>query len=71
MNKELLNTPIVKGQIKRYLSEDYILEHILDRLHEIHLIQITVDELIEFIEKEQLNKDSCHHGVNRKIYKSR
>jgi hypothetical protein len=55
MNKELLNTPVVKGSIKRYLELGLNLEEILNKLLDIHLIIITKKELSDFIE-ENLNR---------------
>ena len=52
MNQELLNTPIVKESIKRYLELGYSHKKILDKLLDIHLIIITNEELIEFIENK-------------------
>jgi len=49
MNKELLNTPIVKSAIKRYISDGLTLKEINLKLLDIQLIIITEDELQEFI----------------------
>jgi hypothetical protein len=57
-NKDLINTPIVKGQIERYLCLNYTNKKILKRLFEIHLIEITEEELIEFIEKYDINPNN-------------
>lgn len=49
MNKELLDTPIVKQSILRYLELGFSLNEILDKLLDIHLIIITKKELECFI----------------------
>ena len=60
MNKELLNTPILKNAIVRYLEEDLSLKEILDKLFDIHLIIITEKELKDFILTNELNKQTKH-----------
>jgi hypothetical protein len=57
-NKDLMDTPIVKGQVERYLYLKYDYKKILERLFDIHLIEITEEELIEFIEKYDISKEN-------------
>ena len=54
MNEELLNSPIVKSQISRYLQLGYDLDYILTRLDFIHLIVVSKEEIQKLIEKEKL-----------------
>ena len=60
MNKELLDTPILKSAIARYLEEDLSLKEILNKLFDIHLIIITEKELEDFILTNELNKQTKH-----------
>jgi len=55
MNEELLNSPVVEGQIKRYLELGYSLNYILERLDFIHLIVISKKELEAHIKTKGLN----------------
>lgn len=50
MNEDLLDTQIVKESIKRYLKLGLTLKEILNKLWDIHLIDITENELKDFIE---------------------
>ncbi len=54
MNKELLNTIIVKISIKRYLELDYSIDEIRLKLEDIHLIILTNDDLGEFIKNQNV-----------------
>lgn len=46
----LLNTPIVKGEIKRWIKIGYEFDYILEKLEFIHKIKINENELNMFIE---------------------
>lgn len=51
MNRELLETEMVKQDVKRWYKEGYSLSEILTKLGDIHLIVISPEELEEFISK--------------------
>jgi hypothetical protein len=55
LNQELLNTPIVKQSIIRYLKQELSLNEILQKLLDIQLIIISKDELQIFIKDNNLN----------------
>ena len=55
MNENLLNTFIVKAQVKRYLSEGMSFKDILIKLEWIHLIKINQKQLKEYIELNNLD----------------
>ena len=46
----LLDTPIVKSEIKRWIKEGYEYKYILEKLKFVHYIDISDDELNMFIE---------------------
>ena len=49
MNRELLETQIVKSSILRYLQMGFSINQIREKLEDIHLIVIPTEELEEFI----------------------
>lgn len=54
MNKELMETTIIKSQLKRWKDKGYSLDHILVRLWEIHFIKIKKETLINILKKYDL-----------------
>lgn len=50
MNKELLETPIVKASLKRYSEQGLSNEEILNKLEDIHFIFISEEELREVLD---------------------
>lgn len=49
MNEDLLKTPVVKGQLIKWIIDDKLsISEIAGKLWDIHLIDITIEELQEY-----------------------
>lgn len=54
LNRHMLYTYIVKSQISDFIQRDYTYKHILKRLYEIHNIRISEEELVKFINENNI-----------------